>query len=228
MKKFLLFAAAFLAMNASAQTVLLDQNFDGEVADWAIADQDGDGNNWGILQFQDSNGAAVGTPLAVSFSYDNATYTALTPDNWLMAPAVTLGQASKLTYKIGSVDASYLDYYGVFIAVGEGDFEQLIAETAPNDATDENVLGLVDREIDLANYAGQEVTIAFRHFNSSDMFALGLDDVKIVDEAATAIDEVKANNAESNIWFDLQGRAYNQKPAAAGLYIHNGKKVIIK
>lgn len=31
-----------------------------------------------------------------------------------------------------------------------------------------------------------------------------------------------------NVWYDLQGRKIHQKPTQKGLYIHNGKKIIIK
>ena len=33
---------------------------------------------------------------------------------------------------------------------------------------------------------------------------------------------------DSNLWFDIIGRSYNSKPMAPGIYIHSGKKYIIK
>ena len=32
----------------------------------------------------------------------------------------------------------------------------------------------------------------------------------------------------ANGWYDLQGRKYSEKPTAKGLYIHGGKKVVVK
>ena len=43
----------------------------------------------------------------------------------------------------------------------------------------------------------------------------------------TGINEVSADKA-STVWYDLMGRRYEQKPSAAGIYINNGKKVVIK
>ena len=37
-----------------------------------------------------------------------------------------------------------------------------------------------------------------------------------------------AEDAEGDMWFDLQGRKLSGKPNHSGLYIHNGKKEIIK
>lgn len=33
---------------------------------------------------------------------------------------------------------------------------------------------------------------------------------------------------DSNLWFDIIGRSYKSKPTAPGIYIHSGKKYIIK
>ena len=43
----------------------------------------------------------------------------------------------------------------------------------------------------------------------------------------TGIDSVKTT-AENGIWYDLNGRSINGKPSRAGIYIINGKKVVIK
>lgn len=33
--------------------------------------------------------------------------------------------------------------------------------------------------IDLSNYAGQDVYIAFRHFNCTDMYRINIDDIRL-------------------------------------------------
>lgn len=47
---------------------------------------------------------------------------------------------------------------------------------------------------------------------------------------ATAVNSIESDEpaAESNLWFDIIGRSYNSKPTAPGIYIHSGKKYIIK
>ena len=47
-------------------------------------------------------------------------------------------------------------------------------------------------------------------------------------EAATGISNVKTDAAENANWYDLSGRLMNGKPTKAGIYVKNGKKVVIK
>ena len=39
---------------------------------------------------------------------------------------------------------------------------------------------------------------------------------------------VKGNAADANVWYTLSGMKMMQKPTQAGIYIHNGKKVVVK
>jgi len=45
-----------------------------------------------------------------------------------------------------------------------------------------------EKQVDISNYAGQTIYIAFRHFNSTDNFLLIIDDVSI--SLTTATDEI--------------------------------------
>lgn len=47
------------------------------------------------------------------------------------------------------------------------------------------------------------------------------------DEDTTSIDEVRCQMADGE-WYDLQGRRLDSKPTQKGLYINNGKKIVIK
>ena len=47
------------------------------------------------------------------------------------------------------------------------------------------------------------------------------------DEDTTSIDEVRWQMADGE-WYDLQGRRLDSKPTQKGLYINNGKKIVIK
>ena len=50
----------------------------------------------------------------------------------------------------------------------------------------------------------------------------------LVRDGATAIDLVTTPDEGEGKWFDLQGRQLDGKPSKKGLYINNGKKVIVK
>ncbi len=47
---------------------------------------------------------------------------------------------------------------------------------------------------------------------------------------ATAVNSIESDEpaVDSNLWFDIIGRSYKSKPTAPGIYIHSGKKYIIK
>ena len=44
----------------------------------------------------------------------------------------------------------------------------------------------------------------------------------------TAIETIRTDSEASSAWYDLQGRLLQDAPTAKGVYIHNGKKVILK
>ncbi len=45
---------------------------------------------------------------------------------------------------------------------------------------------------------------------------------------ATAIQGVKAESHARNAWFDMQGHRLSAKPTRSGIYIHNGRKIMVK
>ena len=47
-------------------------------------------------------------------------------------------------------------------------------------------------------------------------------------EGTTRIDNLNVNDNENGEWYDLNGRKLNGKPAQKGIYIKNGKKIIVK
>lgn len=47
-------------------------------------------------------------------------------------------------------------------------------------------------------------------------------------DETTSIKQINNTTSTTNTWYTLDGRRLNDKPATAGLYINNGKKVVIK
>ena len=50
----------------------------------------------------------------------------------------------------------------------------------------------------------------------------------IVEDGATGIRLVEDAQADGEGWYDLSGRRLSGKPVSKGVYIQNGKKVVIK
>ena len=229
MRKILLFCAAATAMmTASAQQVLLEEEFENGIPEtWLNVDADGDGYKWGAANtiFVGHKGTD-GCAYSQSFIHNvGATH----PDNWLITPQITLSGHCTLTYFVAGQDPTQTaEHYGVFLSetgTQTTDFtETLIDETLPY-GTDQ----YHEKTIDLSAYAGKAVYLAFRHYNISDIFVLKLDGVKVESSGQpTAVSDIAVAEPESNVWYDLQGRKFEQKPEAAGIYISNGKKVVVR
>lgn len=191
-----LFAMAF-AGNAQA---LLSENFDNGVipTGWVTVDADGDTYTWEgsanpASYFQagtdlSGSGHNLSNGFLVSGSYSNV-YGVLTPDNWLITPAINLTANSNLTFWVCAQDASYPnEHYGVYISTTAGttpaDFTLLSEETIDeNGGTRQGAWK--QKTVNLASYTGQTVRIAFRHFNCTDEFLLDLDDVEVFAQPTT-------------------------------------------
>jgi len=128
--------------------------------------------------------------MAASQSFDSETEISLEPDNWLITPQITIPADSfgaRLEYYVATY-SNWPDHYGVYVSTATTateDFILLFEETPPGGYHDDQVW--TNRIIDLANYVGQSIHIAFRHFDSFDNYWLMLDDVSVVASSPTSI-----------------------------------------
>ena len=141
---------------------------------WTIRDDDGDGYNWEWMDASDSDyNVYEGTHCMASASYQNSAFgggTALTPDNWLISPAFTAG--STVTFWYAGQDPSYAaETFGVYVIANGTTSDELGYFTASNTYQQGSV--------DISDFAGQTVQVAFRHYDITDMFRLNLDLVEV-------------------------------------------------
>ena len=241
---------------------------------WRAIDADGDGFNWYHAQ-SEGTVAHSGTGVLTSASWVSGTV--LTPDNWLITPPFDLGAQASFWY-VGQ-DPSYAnENFAVYLLEAE-DFESV--EEFKKISDDIVATGEYQQKvIDLSAYSGKG-RLAIRHYNSSDVFRLNIDDFKldvpggqdanawIVKEGVTenpynleglaetteyeaqvqavigesvsswsekvifttgenSVEGVIADKKADNVWFNLLGVRLNGQPTQAGIYINNGKKVIVK
>ena len=69
--------------------IVWDFEDEAQLADWMVLDNDGDGYNWEYI-YDSSMTTHSGYGIMSSASYDNPSYTALYPDNWLISPKARL------------------------------------------------------------------------------------------------------------------------------------------
>ena len=137
---------------------------------WTIRDDDGDGYNWEWMEGSGSDyNVYEGTHCMASASYQNSAFgggTALNPDNWLISPAFTAG--STVTFWYAGQDPNYAaEPFGVYVIANGTTSDELGHFTASNTYQQGSV--------DISDFAGQTVQVAFRHYDITDMFRLNLD-----------------------------------------------------
>lgn len=158
----------------TGSTEEVTEGFETDLGDFVSIDSDGDGFGWDVHINTGTGNHSThnGDGSAYSASYDNDSGTALTPDNWLVVPAILNG-----TFKFWAVgqDPSYAaEHFAVYVSTTSGTdvstFTQVSEEFV---ATGE----YQEYSVDLSSYAGQSGWVAIRHFNVTDMFVLVIDDV---------------------------------------------------
>jgi len=185
--------------NASTFSV----DFEGGMpAGWTTIDANNDGYDWvlgsqigGVYLVSGASLAGSGHnssgDLICSGSYSNYTGSAITPDNYLVSPQVTLAAGSTFSFWACAQDASYAaEHFGVFISDNGTSNWTAVQEWTMTAKGDGNVMSIGrDGEtraqgtwrqytVDLSAYAGQKY-IAIRHFACNDQFILDVDDIEL-------------------------------------------------
>jgi len=184
---------------------------------WLAVDNDGDGFNW-INTIEQGFGfeAYEGLGAMTSASYDN-TAGALTPDNYLITPAIEIGAASTLSYWHAAQDADWADefYYVKLSTTGTdlGDFTEILwsGVTPANWA---------EITIDLSAYAGNVCYIAFQHTEVTDMFWMKLDNVSVSDTRTRSASTPKVTaSANQGMPFRTSGMSQDEISETYANYI---------
>ncbi len=155
----------------------LDETFDNGIpSTWTTIDADGDGYTWCNWINMNTGAQSDPYPCAISFSFLNGVG-ALTPDNYLVSPKIYIEEGAKLTFTTEGIDANYYaEHYAVLLGnIENGQFVS-IATLLEKDVP---TLAVNQESIDLSEYKGKSVCIAFRHFNCTDIYTMKLDDVKV-------------------------------------------------
>ncbi len=174
---------------------LFYEDFDnGMPAGWSNIDADNDGNVWvssynpGIYHNAgvDLSGSGHNSSEAyvISGSFANQTGEELTPDNWLITPAIQLPsdvESLNLKFYASAQDVNYAaEHYGVYISTTVADdtdaFTLLWDEDMDADGGPHRGGTWGEKNTDISAYAGQTVYIAIRHFDCTNMFILNIDD----------------------------------------------------
>ena len=162
---------------------------------WTTIDADGDGHTWRWLGYEVNysyESAHEGIGLMSSDSYNGSWGGALTPDNFMVSPEKA-GYAS-INFWAGAQDESWAaEHFSVEVSTtgntDAADFTTVNEWTMTAKSSGKMSQGRSGRgtrgeyyffDVDLSTYAGQDIWVAIRHFDCTDMFRLNIDDVTLV------------------------------------------------
>ena len=192
-------------------------NFDnGTLEGWTTIDADGDGRNWqNTSEFANQGFGIEDTYCVTSISYDTE-HGAFNPNNFLISDKkYTITESSRLTYHVSAQSKDYpAEHYGIAISTKSNskadDFEVIFDETLTAGEVEEGSTQgqWFEKTINLSEYAGQEIYIAFRHYDSRDNSWLKVDNISL--ESST-----RGTASEKGDWLYYDNGVYKD---AAGNY----------
>ena len=170
---------------------------DGSFEGWTTVDADEDGLTWRITTdiMGPGNGYNKSKYCVISQSYSTDSLTpetaALKPDNYMItAEKYLITESSELSYYVCAQDETCpAEHYAVMISTTDNDvnsFETVWEETMSRGAATRAQGAWYKRTIDLSKYAGQEVYVAFRHFNTVGQFYIDVDNIALVNNAKSS------------------------------------------
>ncbi len=173
----------------------LSEGFEGTAfppTDWTMIDGDADADNWALYTY----GPHTGLQSAASASWTSAAG-ALTPNNYLVTPALLPVTGDSFTYWVAPQDPAYpADKYAVYVSTSgnkEADFTtQIFVETL---TTPDSIW--VYRAFSLDAYNGQMIYIAFRHYECTDNFMMKIDDVSGPATSGVGVETATVDNTVS-------------------------------
>ncbi|MCQ2281982.1 MAG: choice-of-anchor J domain-containing protein [Bacteroidales bacterium] len=182
------------------------EDFESGRGDWTVIDNDHDGFTWELgATLGGIWGAHSGDECILSGSFDNDNGVALTPDNWLVSSQIQLPTTATdfvLSWYDAAQDPDYAgEHYSVYIATSNSvsAFTATTAVFTTTLTTD----AWTKRSVDLSAYAGQNIYVAFRHHNCTDMFYMKLDDIRVGGPEAPTVSINVPAMAESGTVVDL-------------------------
>lgn len=208
---------------------LLAEDFEGEIK-WYRTDADGDGKGWNSL-YNIYSTMSLGHCHSGEDGLGSSSYyyymEEVDPDDWCYSPMVKIPAEGEyeLNWWMGIDDTDaecYQHNYSVYVG------EEMNRETLQLMYTEQiDGTGWKEHTLNLSQWAGKEVCVSFRHFNSKDLGIMKLDDVYIRPAQESGISQINPDRSALRI-YNLQGQ--RQQHLGSGInvvcYPTGSKKMI--
>ena len=174
--------------NAAGEEISFTYEFEKNLNGWTTIDGNNDGHFWYHTSETDPHDAIMvvshsGNGHLMSESYCNATMSPLAPDDYIVAPnLIGVTENTTISFWACAQDEDYPDeHFGVAVSTtgntNAADFTTIEEWTLT--AKETRAGTWYEFSADLSEYAGQFIWVALRHFNSSNVFILCVDDISI-------------------------------------------------
>ncbi|WP_435136962.1 choice-of-anchor J domain-containing protein [Formosa sp. A9] len=194
-----IFACSFL----QAQSVIFEEDFESTTSysppvGWQKIDLNNDNTSWFVLTENYFSPAMTHLNGRYETSFSWAANTGgITPDNLLVTSKITIPENAKdvtLNFNAGTGydSARVKEHYAVYASTSS-DAESIIATTPILEETLQ-VMGNHARSVDLSDYAGKDIYVAFRHYNCNDQWILAIDDIVVQSSNALSVQDVNLEN----------------------------------
>jgi hypothetical protein len=201
MKKLLLSLSVVFTCGLSQAQVYFEENWDAPDSSWALYSLDTDTLNWGIFTTQAFPDAGA---VALSQSWVQAG--PLTPDNFIISPAINLSGVSSnigLSFRIGSPETTasgwYEEYLSVYVSDGASQAAVAAALATPvySDTLDAGEqLFVVTVDITALAAGKDSAMLWFRHHNCTDENFIVLDDISVYNNTAS----IESNTINTKVY----------------------------
>ena len=175
-------------------------------ADYLVIDADGD-----TFGFQAMNAAESELdPVTIAFfseSFHNDTLTALTPDNWIFSPEMTIPantESVTISVDVYAADSSWAGEkfsIGLYESVGTEDAQSLPfhTETLTSAASVDSpkTVSITIENVDaVTNFSNLTVRMFVRHWDCTDMFRLVIDNMSVAVNSSLSVEGFNTSDVE--------------------------------
>jgi hypothetical protein len=192
-----------LALQFNAQTTIFEETFDSTAqsslpTDWSTVDSDvNDFFKWAVWDgINAQTGQSITNPMGFSGSVATVPSNSGTSDHLLSTPEINLnpGGSYSLTFLIGTVKSGILfesnNYYAVYVLPASSVFTPSATPVIEESITQGDTA--ISKTINLSNFAGQNIKIYFRQFNTTPGYrGLLLDNVRVTQQSQLGTSEIK-------------------------------------
>lgn len=201
-------------VNDGAYTVPYNEMFETQnaFAEYTVINANNDSRTW-------TYGGSISQNVTYQWDTNNAA------DDWLITPAIIMEAGNKYEFGVDAKASMYAERFEVKMG------------TEPTvEAMTNTVIPAVEiNGSEIASYTGQfnintdgKYYFGIHAISDANQFTLSVDNVRVILCGPTAIEEINVVKNTDDNYYDLMGRKMNSNNLPAGIYIHGGKKVLIK